>query len=540
MTKNESLKLIHRVNDKYKDDKQKLIKELKRLIEKGQKNNDVLLIGAAYYNIAITYNSKEDLDNALINILKAVAYLDKTDAHELIAKAHIALSYVYGEQENNQMSFIESDKAYQIIQTHRIKGNVRIVALNNFATCYRNMGDYKTAIKMMTECVKLDKQEKEIDYSDLAMHTINLAHFYKDNGQLDKSKEYLDEMEDWVDKVEYKPLACDYYLRRALLTFSMGDNDKAIQYIDKSYDYYIKNSYPNALYDDFRKVCHQLCEIQDLERAYKIIQLMNVFIKKNKGIVGQVLAHQTFANYYQKKGDQKKALEYYEKLNELYEKRFEEQNELQLNACLRMKRAEKEIDKLNKKMREREQLVTLEPMTKLLNRSGLLKVANSFIETADKKKQKVGAIFIDIDFFKECNDVYGHAVGDEIIKEVARCCQKEETNNVRFARYGGDEFFGVTVGLKDDEVIDIARKISQRIRDERIPNEKNPNGGILTLSIGVMNVEIEENTNTIVSLISYADKAMYHAKNAGKNAIYHLLGADEHKADSIVFKKIEF
>ncbi|MBR5942344.1 MAG: GGDEF domain-containing protein, partial [Clostridia bacterium] len=170
------------------------------------------------------------------------------------------------------------------------------------------------------------------------------------------------------------------------------------------------------------------------------------------------------------------------------------------------------------------------------------RVSSEFIESAAKKRQKVGVIFIDIDCFKECNDTYGHAKGDEIIRQVADVCRKRETKNVRFARYGGDEFFGITRGLTNGEVCDIARIICKDIRLADIPNEKNPNGGRLTLSAGVINVTITDKTDTILEIANYADKALYYAKNAGRNAIYELVHSDGGTNDtgSSAYIKIDF
>ena len=72
---------------------------------------------------------------------------------------------------------------------------------------------------------------------------------------------------------------------------------------------------------------------------------------------------------------------------------------------------------------------------------------------------------------------------------------------------------------------------------DEIPNEKNPNGGRITLSVGVVNVLITDKTDTIIEIANYADKAVYYAKNAGKNAVYML----EHKAGKAAdFIKIDF
>ena len=67
----------------------------------------------------------------------------------------------------------------------------------------------------------------------------------------------------------------------------------------------------------------------------------------------------------------------------------------------------------------------------------------------------------------------------------------------------------------------VIERISNTIRNEAIPNENSPYK-FLTLSIGVINVNVKENTKTIIDLVKIADKAMYHAKNDGKNTIYLL------------------
>ena len=143
----------------------------------------------------------------------------------------------------------------------------------------------------------------------------------------------------------------------------------------------------------------------------------------------------------------------------------------------------------------------------------------------------LGGIFLDIDYFKEYNDTYGHAEGDEAIKFIARVCIGEENPKVRFFRYGGDEYFGITLGLADEELQLLALRISDTIRGSNIAHIKNPNGQRLTVSIGIANVDMTCSDETILDLIKYADKALYHAKDRGKDDVfaYHDLPNSEHE-----------
>ena len=534
MAKQKSNVKVELIVDKYKDNFTKLIKELKKLIQEGQRSGDILLTGAAYYHISIAYYDNNDWDKMFINAIKAVTYLDKTEEYVLIARAHISLSIAYQEQENFLLSFEECDKAYQIIKKHHIHSSLRIIALNNLATCYQMMNDTRNAVKIIDECIKQIKKYEPDDIEDLVMAIINKANFIKKSGRIDEALELLKSIHDVVDKVEFKPLVCDYYLRLALYAYTLNNNDEGKELVIKALSIVPDNMFPLPLYDDFREIGHIIVEQKEQDIAGQIYKLMNRFVENNSGVIEQTVAYRYFAEYYRGLNDHQKAFEYYVLLDEIYENRMEELEGAQCKAYSKMKLADEELNRLNKRMKEKDLLASIEPLTGLLNRSALLEVASSYIDTAFKKKQKVGAIFVDIDFFKECNDTYGHTKGDEIIRLIANICKEEETDNIRFARYGGDEFFGIMHGLKDDEVINIAKRIRQKINDMAIPNIQSPYK-VITLSVGVINVLIKESTKTIIDMVKFADKAMYHAKNDGKNTIYLL----EYSTDSdSLFKKI--
>lgn len=522
MKKNASAERIDKAVEAYGEDTAGLIKELKRFIREGRESGDIVLIGAAYRQLAVAYTGLNKRGEVLSNALRAVAMLEGCEDRLLISKAYNVLGYAYAEQENNQMALVFYEKAYQILRQHRVRDRSMVFVLNNLATSYHLMGDCKTSIRLLDECISITRAECPENYTDLAIYSVNLAECRKDNNEPEKAREILKEMANWVDRVDFKDLACDFYLRSALIAYRLGDGEEGTRCTDMAVSLAGDTNYAYALFEDFRQVAHILIEKGDAGRAEKIIKLMRDYSEKKPDTIDQLVACRAMADYYNGFGETGRAIEYYKRLDELYFKRLSELKEIQLDVHRRMQDADAEIRKLSKKIRQSEESASIEPLTKLLNRSALLKVSAEFIALAEKRKEKVGAIFIDIDLFKECNDTYGHATGDEIIKTVAQACRREDAENVRFARYGGDEFFGITHGLKDSEVVEIARRISDRIRKADIPNEKNPNGHRVTLSVGVVNVAISERTNTIIDIANYADKAAYHAKDSGKNAIYLL------------------
>jgi diguanylate cyclase (GGDEF)-like protein len=130
---------------------------------------------------------------------------------------------------------------------------------------------------------------------------------------------------------------------------------------------------------------------------------------------------------------------------------------------------------------------------------------------------------IDIDHFKNVNDEYGHQAGDFVLKEVSRIiCSKVRENDI-IARYGGEEFIILLPATGGDAAVSAANRICSAIRhhdmiaEDRIIH--------LTISIGVTCMEAN-NTNAVDRLIYIADKALYNAKQKGRNRVSFLNGTE--------------
>ncbi|MBO4216467.1 MAG: GGDEF domain-containing protein [Clostridia bacterium] len=543
MRRRKSLIIIDETVEKFGGDPERLITELRRLAREGQKESDARFVGVVYNNLATVYHELGDHNGIFENALKSVALLKDLDGPgdgSLQVSALSALGYAYADQENNQMALACYEEASRIIKKHRIKGRIRTSVINNLASSYHAMGDYKTSARIHRESLELVRSERPDDYSALAMYSINLSQDYQDSDEPLKAKELLDSMEPWIGMVSFLPLRCDYYLRLAMIAYILGEPEKGNGYVDRAFDLLPDDPIPDQIYDDLRQTMHFVALAGDRDRAGRILGLMTAYYEKETGTMERLMAFRAISEYHSRFGENDAAAECCKTLDELYSRRFDELKKMQLNVHKRIKAANGEIDRLKKKMRKNEEMYSLEPLTGLLNRSALLETASGFIKDELRKKGRIGAIFIDIDNFKEFNDTYGHIKGDEIIRTVARACREEETASIRFARYGGDEFFGITRGLDDGEVADVARRICAGIRAEDIPNEKSPNGHRVTLSVGIVNVAVSERTDTIIEIANFADKAVYYAKNAGKNAIYLLSYNGGKSGSKAEFVKIDF
>lgn len=147
------------------------------------------------------------------------------------------------------------------------------------------------------------------------------------------------------------------------------------------------------------------------------------------------------------------------------------------------------------------------------------------LEEAARSKRNLASLsclFIDIDHFKKINDTYGHQAGDEVLKYIARIIREQVRTIDIVARFGGEEF---TVLLLDSET-DMATEIAERIRSKiahkpfETPDKDSIN---LTASLGISTLrpeQCEEPLDTVTKeFVESADKALYIAKNSGRNRV---------------------
>jgi diguanylate cyclase (GGDEF)-like protein/PAS domain S-box-containing protein len=164
-------------------------------------------------------------------------------------------------------------------------------------------------------------------------------------------------------------------------------------------------------------------------------------------------------------------------------------------------------------------LSSTDGLTNLANRRTFDDAAETEWRRARRLGYSLTIIMADIDNFKKYNDTYGHVEGDECLKRVA-----ETLKNVLHragdlaARYGGEEFTLLMPMTKESEASKIAEDIRQRIEALRIPHQLNTPYGVVTVSMGVAAV-VPRNDMTPKDLIAMADKALYEAKDMGKNCV---------------------
>ena len=174
---------------------------------------------------------------------------------------------------------------------------------------------------------------------------------------------------------------------------------------------------------------------------------------------------------------------------------------------------------ISERKRTEEQIRKLaycDSLTGIPNRQAFLETLELEIERSQREQRKFAILFMDLDSFKRINDTLGHNIGDlllQIVTERLRETIRPGDHLCSLARLGGDEF---TILLPDIERVDDALAVAHRVKDAmRRPFNLDGHEIFVTASIGIS--LYPEDGEDCTSLLKFADTAMYHAKNCGKN-----------------------
>ena len=170
--------------------------------------------------------------------------------------------------------------------------------------------------------------------------------------------------------------------------------------------------------------------------------------------------------------------------------------------------SKEQLRQQNEKLHE---LASKDMLTGVFNRRSLFEHLENIWNMTAQKQQSMSVVMLDVDHFKKLNDGYGHAVGDQVLRDVAAVIRKSAPEKSMVARYGGEEFC-VVLPLMD---LSRAAEAAEAIRHAIETQLENPYR--VTASIGVASNASDAESYNI--MLDRADKALYSAKHSGRNAV---------------------
>ena len=230
--------------------------------------------------------------------------------------------------------------------------------------------------------------------------------------------------------------------------------------------------------------------------------------------------YQSISTVYEKLGDFKMSLEYYEKFSKLSTKVYQEKNYayskylIDVYGLETMEQETKILMERNKVLGRR---ANMDELTGIFNRRFLHEMIS---DTAldNRQGERWCVIMIDVDFFKQYNDTYGHTEGDKVLHSLGTILQSVTDERVFPIRYGGEEFLLIIRNPQEGEGLWITEKIMKELDHRRIPHEKSTVADIITISAGIAVGECHSAEDRY-RLIDEADKRLYVSKRTGRNKL---------------------
>ena len=173
-----------------------------------------------------------------------------------------------------------------------------------------------------------------------------------------------------------------------------------------------------------------------------------------------------------------------------------------------------ELARINEKLKS---LSITDELTKLNNRRSFLEYMNMVWKQGQRLNQPISVMLLDIDYFKKYNDSLGHLEGDKALIAVAQSLKNQVKRETDFvARFGGEEFVCLLPFINKDEAIEFAKSMVKSIEDLNITHPKSEISKYVTVSAGI-STGVPDKNNSMTQLLDNADKALYTAKESGRN-----------------------
>jgi diguanylate cyclase (GGDEF)-like protein len=179
------------------------------------------------------------------------------------------------------------------------------------------------------------------------------------------------------------------------------------------------------------------------------------------------------------------------------------------NMTRQLRHKNQELEAAKKKI---EQLARTDGLTGLTNRGEFLQSVDRVVSAARRHDRPVSAVLSDIDHFKGLNDTYGHQAGDAALKTFAEILRSTSRQEDIVARYGGEEFICLMADTDESAAAAYAERVRAALEAACLEGIDRP----MTASFGVAQLRANESAE---QLESRADKAMYHAKENGRNRV---------------------
>ena len=494
-----------------------------KILEYAADTGSQKLTGLGLYYLAECYWQKGEYENTMQCLTEGVGCLENARMYELLAKAHNMMGAV-SDRKNNRMlalsSYYNSLKYAEKYHFYYIQG----MAESNIAYTLVRMRLRQEAIQHYRIAIACyDKSEKtyQLNYNRInCMIECGCCHMYL--GEMEEALQLWNEIEKILREAPesyYSKITLEMY--RIPCELLKGHEEEALKLASDLLEQLSDRDVFEEIMDELVILAGILAILPDGKYLEKLIRIIDEkHIEEYYNIFLDMYPFKS--EFLQKRGLTREYIDYTHQYFDLYEKYQQENREALINVIElqnRLKNVTLDWANMKASNRELESLAMHDELTGLANRTFLHEYFTGSFEHAYEEHELMGVELMDIDFFKEYNDHYGHLAGDQCLKAIAGVLRKQQVPGKIFcARYGGDEFLILYTGMTAEKIRRVSEDILREVRKLKIPHECSNCSNYVSVSQGVF-ARIPAGNNREWDFTSRADDLLYKAKNCGRNSI---------------------
>lgn len=515
---------INRVMEQRKNEGILGAEECQKILAYAAESKSEVLFGLGYYYFAEHCWVENDGEKTMHCLTECTKYFQTAQMYEFLARTYNMLGAVSDSRNNKAVALNYYYLGLQCAEKYRFSYVLGMIT-SNIAHILVRMKQFEGALALYLRSVEQYEEAEDGLFLNYNM-TESMAHAgscYLWLGEKRKAYELLERIEqikkEQPDRI-YSEISIEIF--RGECFVAQDKREESLQCISAILGFLEDESSLGDISGRLANISALLLHFDAYDEMEKLFRKIAALETENRTVL-----FMDMYPYWSKALLSKNRMEEYVECTEQYFQAYEKdkENGRQVAARImelqdRFRSVEKEQERMIASNRMLEALALYDSMTNLANRTLFNEQESRKFEEAQKQGKLFGVELLDIDFFKQYNDRYGHLAGDACIEAVASVLRGLGDERVFCGRYGGDEFVIIYSNMTPEEIEEIAKRIQSSIREKKIAHGASECSDIITVSQGIF-VKVPEELNREWDFNAMADTALYCAKRAGKNR-YHI------------------
>ncbi len=493
------------------EEENRLCKELLGIVEP---NQELYYCAFAHVYLMDSFLAMGDYSNCVYHLMRAEELCRENGYDDLLMVLCNLAGLYYSKLNNEQFAVKYHLEGLEIAQ--KLDDSAMLVRHYNnigFAFGYREDCEvakkyFELAFSVMEPCITPENQENALNC------LCNIAEMCMAMEDYDQARQILEKCDALSDGDAHNTIRTD--LGWIAFFGHTGDKKQCLEYVNKVVDNGFLD-YPDKFFACYmlEGIVGNLMDVGERTEAKHYLDILDG-METEASLANRYHIQELKIRYWKEEDEKEygKALKGYYEIMKQLTKVDDEMRIQSMVSQIEIVRAQWDRQTMRSETEELERLTQLDALTGLYNRRYLNKLMTKTLQQDDLVS--LGYIMLDVDFFKQYNDFYGHFNGDKALEAVGQVLSENAGEGIYAGRYGGDEFFCLCVNLTDEEIADYVKRVQEDLARKNIPHEKSACCERLTLSIGYHNRKISRGERA-EDILNIADSALYQVKKDGRN-----------------------